>query len=157
MELAEGFAAVGAGRQHGVDLAPLPGGELGGKPPFDLAIQQAFEAAIAAFAQGGVEPDRQAARLGDRACGLARAQQVAGNELVDVFAGQGRRQRQGLAFALRVQCDVEVALQPAFGVPRGFAVPDQEDGGGRLHEVRMWSGARTPGRIIWRARARCAG
>src|SRR5690606_35823775 len=67
--------------------------------------------------------------------------QVAGHDVVDRLAGKRGAQQGCLALAFGVEGDVEVALQALLGIPGGFAMADQEDGGGgvliRKHEARL--------------------
>ncbi len=125
-KLSQGFRRVAAGGKAGVGFARLPGRMGRRKMVGDFIVQQAFEGAVAAFAQRRIGLQRLAMRGGQRLRGLHGALQVAGEYGVERLVAQRRRQRLGLTPAVRVQGYVEMALQPPLGVPGGFAVADQQ-------------------------------
>ena len=91
-----------------------------------FVVQQAFECPEASLAQRRVGMQRQTMNFSHRARGAGGAAQVGADDHVHFFVGQRTRQCRGLALAFLVKRNIEVALQPALGVPRGFAMSDQK-------------------------------
>jgi len=110
--------------------AAAPAGSGLGILGLDLGEGAAFESAEAALAKGRLGPGLEAEAPGERRRRLLRAPlQVAAVERRELHSGarEAARGGFGLAQAGVAQRDVDVALQPAFGIPGGFAMPDQAD------------------------------
>lgn len=67
-----------------------------------------------------------AGRGGDDVCRLVRSAEIARVENAEALMHEAPGQGLSLAHALGRQGAVEVSLPPPFGVPCGFAVPDND-------------------------------
>ena len=141
-DLVAGLAAAPA------DVAPGdPVGELVREPLADLVAGQPLPVAEPALAQPRLGAHRQPGDSPTIVGGLQRARRVRADEQVRSQRGDEAGDLVGLGAADLVQRRVGLALEAALRVPRGAAVPQQQDADAgslrrALAPLRRWASAR---------------
>ena len=103
-------------------IAALPAGGQVGPALGDLGVRHALETPEAAFAQAGIEFQRDAVERRDRLRGGPRAREIAADDHVGIFLREPMRRAARLLLPALVERNVQLALQAGLDVPGGLAV-----------------------------------